>query len=150
MLTLTINGKKHALDVEPDMPLLWALRDELHLTGAKYGCGVGQCGSCTVLLDNQPVKACTVPVSAAAGKSLRTIEGLAAAKLHTLQQAWIDHQVPQCGYCQTGMLMAAVALLESKPHPTDSDIDAAMTNLCRCGTYARVRSAIHAAAGGTP
>jgi isoquinoline 1-oxidoreductase alpha subunit len=150
MLTLTINGKKHSLDVEPDMPLLWALRDELNLTGTKYGCGIGQCGSCTVLLDNQPVRACTVPVSAAAGKSLRTIEGLAAAKLHTLQQAWIDHQVPQCGYCQTGMLMAAVALLESKPHPTDADIDAAMTNLCRCGTYARVRSAIHAAAGGTP
>lgn len=147
-MKLTINGKPYTLDVEPEMPLLWALRDELNLTGTKYGCGIGQCGSCTVLLDGAPVRSCTVPVSAAAGKSITTIEGLSAKGLHQVQQAWIDHQVPQCGYCQAGMQLAAVALLESKPHPTDADIDEAMTNLCRCGTYARVRAAIHSVAGG--
>lgn len=147
-MKLTINGKPYTLDVEPEMPLLWALRDELNLTGTKYGCGIGQCGSCTVLLDGAPVRSCTVPVSAAAGKSITTIEGLSAKGLHRVQQAWIEHQVPQCGYCQAGMQLTAVALLEAKPHPTDADIDEAMTNLCRCGTYARVRAAIHTAAGG--
>jgi isoquinoline 1-oxidoreductase alpha subunit len=150
MLTFTLNGKKTRVDVEPEMPLLWALRDHLGMTGAKYGCGVGQCGSCTVLLDGAPVRACVVTVSAVAGKSVRTIEGLSEKGLHAVQKAWLEHQVPQCGYCQTGMMMAAVALLEAKPHPTDADIDGAMTNLCRCGTYARVRAAIHSAAGGAP
>lgn len=147
-MKLTINGKPYTLDVEPEMPLLWALRDELNLTGTKYGCGIGQCGSCTVLLDGAPVRSCTVPVSAAAGKSITTIEGLSQEGLHQVQEAWVAHQVPQCGYCQTGMIMSAVALLEAKPAPTDADIDEAMTNVCRCGTYARVRAAIHAAAGG--
>lgn len=147
-MKLTINGKPYTLDVEPEMPLLWALRDELNLTGTKYSCGIGQCGSCTVLLDGAPVRSCTVPVSAAAGKSITTIEGLSKNGLHKVQQAWVEHQVPQCGYCQAGMQLAAVALLEAKPHPTDADIDEAMTNLCRCGTYARVRAAIHSAAGG--
>lgn len=150
MLTFTLNGKKTRVDVEPEMPLLWALRDHLGMTGAKYGCGVGQCGSCTVLLDGAPVRACVVTVSAVAGKSVRTIEGLSEKGLHAVQKAWLEHQVPQCGYCQAGMMMAAVALLEVKPHPSDADIDGAMTNLCRCGTYARVRAAIHAAAGGAP
>jgi len=146
MLTLNVNGRARALDVEPEMPLLWVLRGELDLPGAKYGCGVGLCGACTVHVDGQPVRSCSVPVAEAVGKKIVTIEGLAANGLHRVQKAWIDHEVPQCGYCQTGQIMAAAALLAKNPHPTDADIDAAMTNLCRCGTYLRVRKAIHAAA----
>ena len=146
-MKLSVNGKSHSLDVEPEMPLLWALRDELDIKGPKFGCGVAQCGSCTVLLNGEPVRSCTYPVSGAAGQKVITIEGLAdKGRLHAVQQAWIDHQVPQCGYCQGGQMLAAVALLKKKPKPTDEDIDAAMTNICRCGTYARMRTAIHAAA----
>ena len=146
MIALQINGKPHNVDVEPEMPLLWALRDVLGLTGTKYGCGIGQCGACTVHIDGAPAFACSTPVSAAAGKKIVTIEGLSADGRHPLQKAWLALQVPQCGYCQPGMLMAAAALLRKTPHPTDADIDAAVTNICRCGTYPRVRQAIHAAA----
>lgn len=146
MLTLNINGKSHQVDVEPEMPLLWVLRDHIGLLGTKYGCGEGLCGSCTVHLDGAPVRSCTVSAADAVGKNVVTIEGLGQGGLHRLQQAWIDHEVPQCGYCQTGLIMSAAALLEKKPQPTDADIDQAMTNLCRCGTYARVREAIHAVA----
>lgn len=147
MIKLTVNGRPREADVEPEMPLLWVLRDVLDVKGPKYGCGIAQCGACTVLLDGAPVRACSMPVSAAAGKRVITIEGLAEGdKLHPVQLAWIEHQVPQCGYCQAGQILTAVALLREKPRPTDADIDAAMTNLCRCGTYARVRPAIHAAA----
>ena len=129
------------------MPLLWVLREELDIKGPKYGCGIAQCGACTVLVDGDPVRSCSVPIAKLAGRRVLTIEGLASgSRLHPVQQAWIDHQVPQCGYCQGGQILAAVALLAKHPHPTDRQIDAAMTNLCRCGTYARVRSAIHAAA----
>lgn len=149
MLTLDINGREHALDgVDADTPLLWVLRDELRLVGAKYGCGVAQCGSCTVLLDGEPVRACVLPASAAAGHAIRTVEGLAAADgtLHPLQEAWIREDVAQCGYCQSGQIMSAVALLEANPAPTDADIDRALDgNLCRCGTYLRIRRAIHGA-----
>jgi isoquinoline 1-oxidoreductase alpha subunit len=146
-MKLNVNGKSHTLDVEPEMPLLWALRDELDIKGPKFGCGIAQCGSCTVLLNGEPVRSCTYPVSGASGQKVITIEGLAdKGRLHAVQQAWIDHQVPQCGYCQGGQMLAAVALLKKKPKPTDEDIDAAMTNICRCGTYARIRTAIHAAA----
>lgn len=147
MLKLNVNGKLHELDVEPDMPLLWVLRDHLGLPGTKYGCGVAICGACTVLVDGAAVRSCVMTASAAVGRKVVTIEGLATNGLHPLQEAWIEHQVPQCGYCQTGMIMSAVALLKDKPRPTDADIDQAMTNLCRCGTYARVREAIHAVAG---
>jgi aerobic-type carbon monoxide dehydrogenase small subunit (CoxS/CutS family) len=146
MIALQINGKTHNVDVEPEMPLLWVLRDVLGLTGTKYGCGIAQCGACLVHLDGETAFACSTPVSAAAGKKIVTIEGLSAHGDHPLQKAWLDLQVPQCGYCQPGMLMAAAALLRKKPHPTDADIDAAVTNICRCGTYLRVRQAIHAAA----
>ena len=150
MLTLDINGREHALDgVDADTPLLWVLRDELRLVGAKYGCGIAQCGSCTVLLDGEPVRACVLPASAAAGHAVRTVEGLAGADgtLHPLQEAWIREDVAQCGYCQSGQIMAAAALLETNPAPTDADIDRALDgNLCRCGTYLRIRRAIHAAA----
>ena len=146
-MKLNVNGQTHQLDVEPEMPLLWALRDELDIKGPKYGCGVAQCGACTVLLNGEPVRSCAYPVSSAAGQQVVSIEGLATkGKLHAVQKAWIDHQVPQCGYCQGGQMLAAVALLKKKPKPTDEDIDAAMTNICRCGTYARMRTAIHAAA----
>jgi isoquinoline 1-oxidoreductase alpha subunit len=146
-MKLDVNGKVRELDVEPDMPLLWALRDELDEKGPKFGCGIAQCGACTVLLNGEPVRSCAYPVSAAAGQKVVTIEGLAnKGKLHPVQQAWIDHQVPQCGYCQGGQILAAVALLKKKPKPTDQDIDAVMTNICRCGTYARIRKAIHAVA----
>ena len=146
-MKLNVNGKNHSLDVEPEMPLLWALRDELDIKGPKFGCGIAQCGSCTVLLNGEPVRSCSYPVSGAAGQKVITIEGLAdKGRLHAVQQAWLDHQVPQCGYCQGGQMLAAVALLKKKPKPTDEDIDAAMTNICRCGTYARMRTAIHAAA----
>ena len=133
------------------MPLLWVLRDELDIKGPKYGCGIGQCGACTVLVDGDPVRSCALPISEAAGKRLVTIEGLAqGGRLHPVQQAWIDKQVPQCGYCQGGQILAAVALLRKTPDPSDKEIDEAMTNLCRCGTYARIRSAIHAAAKKKP
>ncbi len=146
MIKMNVNGRVHELDVEPEMPLLWVLRDHLNLHGTKYGCGISLCGACTVHLDGEPVRSCGLPVAAAAGKRIVTIEGISTHGMHRVQQAWIEHQVPQCGYCQTGMIMAAVSLLERKPRPTDTDIDGAMTNLCRCGTYARVREAIHAAA----
>jgi len=148
MTDLTINGKADEVDVEPDTPLLWVLRDTIGLTGTRYGCGIAQCGSCTVHIDGAPVRSCSMPIgSITAGAKITTIEGLAQdGKLHTVQQAWIDHDVPQCGYCQSGMIMAVVALLKEKPKPTDSDIDAEITNICRCGTYQRIRAAIHAAA----
>jgi isoquinoline 1-oxidoreductase alpha subunit len=147
MLNLNINGNELQIDVDPTTPLLWVLREQLGLTGAKYGCGIAQCGACTVHLDGTAVRSCVFPVSAVVGKPITTIEGLAEGdKLHKVQQAWIDHDVPQCGYCQTGMIMATVALLEDKPQPTDTDIDTAITNICRCGTFVEVRKAIHAAA----
>ena len=146
MLKLNVNGKTRSVDVEGEMPLLFVLRDHLGLLGAKYGCGIGACGACTVHLDGVPVRSCSLPVAQAVGKKVVTIEGLSAKGMHKLQQAWIDHEVPQCGYCQTGMLMSAAALLATKPKPSDADIDQAMTNLCRCGTYSRVREAIHAVA----
>jgi isoquinoline 1-oxidoreductase subunit alpha len=147
MIKLSVNGRPREVDVEPEMPLLWVLRDVLDVKGPKFGCGIAQCGACTVHVNGEPVRSCSFPVSGAAGKRVVTLEGLAqGAKLHPVQQAWIDHQVPQCGYCQGGQIMTAVALLRKKPNPTDADIDEAMTNICRCGTYARVRTAIHAAA----
>jgi isoquinoline 1-oxidoreductase alpha subunit len=146
-MKLSVNGRIHTVDVEPEMPLLWVLRDELKLAGTKYGCGIAQCGACTVHVNGEPTRACVTPVSAVAGKRVITIEGLARPGLHKVQKAWIEHEVPQCGYCQTGMIMSAVALLAKTPRPNDEQIDAAMTNMCRCGTYARVRKAIHAAAG---
>jgi isoquinoline 1-oxidoreductase alpha subunit len=146
-ITLTVNGKAHSLDLEPDMPLLWALRETLGLTGTKFGCGISACGACTVHLDGRAVRSCTLPISAADGKSVTTIEGLAQdGTLHKVQQAWLEAQVPQCGYCQSGLIMAVAALLEKTPNPTDADIDEGLTNICRCGTFARVRAAIHAAA----
>jgi isoquinoline 1-oxidoreductase alpha subunit len=147
-ITVTVNGKAHTLDTEPDMPLLWALRETVGLTGTKFGCGVAACGACTVHLDGRPVRSCVLPLSAADGKSVTTIEGLAQdGVLHKVQQAWIARQVPQCGYCQSGMIMAVAALLAQTPNPTDAEIDAGVTNICRCGTFARVRAAIHDAAG---
>jgi isoquinoline 1-oxidoreductase alpha subunit len=144
---LTINGKEHVLDVDVQMPLLWAIRDFAHLTGTKFGCGISQCGACTVLLDGKPIRSCTFPVLGATGKAIATIEGLSADRSHPVQQAWTEAQVPQCGYCQSGQIMSAVALLKTNPSPTDADIDSAMAgNLCRCGTYPRVRKAIHRAA----
>ena len=142
-MKISVNGKSHALDVEPEMPLLWALRDELDIKGPKFGCGVAQCGACTVLLNGEPVRSCSYPVSAAVGQKVITIEGLAdKGRLHAVQQAWVEHQVPQCGYCQGGQMLAAVALLKKKPKPTDEDIAAAMSNTCRCGTYARIRNGV--------
>lgn len=149
MLELNVNGRIHSVDVEPEMPLLWVLRDHLNLLGAKYGCGISICGSCTVHVDGEPVHSCALPVANAIGKKVVTIEGLSEHGLHRIQQAWIEHEVPQCGYCQTGMIMTAAALLGKKSQPTDADIDASMTNLCRCGTYARVRQAIHSVANGS-
>ncbi len=146
-MDLTVNGRATPVDVAPDTPLLWVLRDTLNLTGTKFGCGVAACGACTVRVDGQAVRSCVLPVSGAVGKQVQTIEGLAhGERLHVLQEAWIAEQVPQCGYCQSGMLMAAAALLDRNPKPSDADIDAAITNLCRCGTYQRVRRAIHRAA----
>ena len=145
MPTLVVNGKSHNLDIEPEMPLLWALRNEIGLTGTKYGCGIAQCGACTVMMDGKAVRSCVTPVSTAEGKQITTIEGLAEnGKPHPVQAAWIAEDVPQCGYCQSGQIMAAVALLKQKPNPTDADINT-ITNICRCGTYVRVRRAIHAA-----
>ena len=147
MIRLTINGKTHNVDVDPNTPLLWAIREQVGLTGTKYGCGIAQCGACTVHIDGSPIRSCAIPACAAAGRKITTIEGLASGgKLHKVQKAWIDHEVPQCGYCQAGMIMAAAALLQAKPRPSDADIDAAMTNICRCGTFQEVRKAIHAAA----
>ena len=147
MVSLTVNGKPEQLDVEPDMPLLWAIREKLALTGTKYACGIAQCGACTVHLDGQPVRSCVTPASAAAGRRLTTIEGLSATGDHPVQKAWMEVDVPQCGFCQSGQIMSAVALLAAKPSPTDADIDAGMAgNICRCGTYQRIRAAIHKAA----
>ncbi len=147
MVELKVNGRAYQVDVEPETPLLWALRENVGLTGTKYGCGVAQCGACTVHVDGQPVRSCSLQVGDAVGKQITTIEGLATgATMHKVQKAWIEHDVPQCGFCQSGMIMAAVALLNEKPKPTDADIDAAMTNICRCGTFQQVRAAIHDAA----
>ncbi|MBV8210933.1 MAG: (2Fe-2S)-binding protein [Burkholderiaceae bacterium] len=146
MARLTINGKTSDIDVDPGTPLLWAIREQVGLTGTKYGCGIAQCGACTVHIDGKAVRSCVMPVEAAQDKPITTIEGLAVnGKLTRVQQAWLEHDVPQCGYCQSGMLMAAAALLNEKPKPTDADIDAAITNICRCGTFQQVREAIHAA-----
>ena len=147
-MNLTVNGNNLTLEVDPQMPLLWVLRDSLNLTGTKFGCGVAACGACTVHKDGQAIRSCVTPVASVVGAKIKTIESLGTPeKPHPLQLAWIAEQVPQCGYCQSGMLMAAAALLERKPKPTDADIEEAMTNLCRCGTYQRVRAAIHRAAG---
>ena len=146
MISIRVNGKQHEVDAEADTPLLWVLRDELNLTGTKFGCGIGLCGACTVLLDGAPMRTCVLTAAAAAGKSITTIEGLSKDRSHPVQQAWIAESVPQCGYCQSGMILTAVALLEKTPHPSDADIAAAMTNICRCGTYNRIRKAIHRAA----
>ncbi len=146
MVTLTVNGAPHTLDADPEMPLLWALRDILNLTGTKYGCGVAQCGACTIHLDGQPVRACVTPLAAAVGAKVTTIEGLGGD--HPVQKAWVEAQVPQCGYCQSGQIMSAAALLAQNPKPADAEIDAAMEgNLCRCGTYPRIKGAIKRAAG---
>jgi len=144
---LNVNGTSHDIDVADDTPLLWAIREWIGLTGTKYGCGVAQCGACTVHIDGEPVRSCLYPASAAVGKKVVTIEGLAPkGKMHPVQKAWIEGDVPQCGYCQSGMIMAVAALLKTKPKPTDADIDAAVTNICRCGTYQQIRAAVHAAA----
>ena len=143
-MRLTINGKTHDVDVDPNTPLLWVIREQVGLTGTKYGCGIAQCGACTVHVNGQAMRSCVMPVSAAVGQKITTIEGLAKGNALTkVQQAWIKHEVPQCGYCQCGMIMAATALLAQKKKPTDADIDAAITNICRCGTFVRVRRAIH-------
>jgi isoquinoline 1-oxidoreductase alpha subunit len=147
MVRLTINGKSHNVDVEPETPLLWVIREQVGLTGTKYGCGVAQCGACTVHVDGQQMRSCAMPVSAAVGKKITTVEGLAQnGKLTKVQQAWLANDVPQCGYCQSGMIMAVSALLAKTPNPTDAQIDAAITNICRCGTFQQVREAIHMAA----
>jgi isoquinoline 1-oxidoreductase alpha subunit len=146
MVALNVNGQTHQVDVEPDTPLLWVLRDTIGLTGTKYGCGIAQCGACTVHMDGTAVRSCSVPVSLAEGKSITTIEGLAQnGTLHKVQKAWIEHDVPQCGYCQSGMIMAVAALFKNKPKPTDADINREITNICRCGTYQQVREAIYSA-----
>jgi aerobic-type carbon monoxide dehydrogenase small subunit (CoxS/CutS family) len=145
MTELKINGKNRLVDVEEDTPLLWAIRDTVGLTGTKYGCGIQQCGACTVLIGKRPVRSCGITVGEVAGKEITTIEGLSEDSKHPVQMAWVEEQVPQCGYCQSGQIMAAVSLLERKPNPTDQEIDRGMLNLCRCGTYPRVRKAIHRA-----
>jgi aerobic-type carbon monoxide dehydrogenase small subunit (CoxS/CutS family) len=145
--TLTVNDRRHTVDVAADTPLLWVLRDTLGLTGTKFGCGIAQCGACTVHMDGTPTRSCVTPTSMAAGRRVTTIEGLSPDSSHSLQRAWIELDVPQCGYCQSGQIMAAAALLAGTPRPTDADIDTAMTNICRCGTYQRIRAAIHRAAG---
>jgi isoquinoline 1-oxidoreductase alpha subunit len=146
MITLTVNGQKHTLDLEPETPLLWVLRDELGLTGTKFGCGIAQCGACTVHLNGAATRSCVMQVGSLDGASVLTIEGLSHDSSHPVQRAWIEHDVPQCGYCQSGQIMAAVALLQQTPKPSDGDIDDAITNICRCGTYPRIRTAIHRAA----
>ncbi len=148
MISLTVNGKAQSVDVSPDTPLLWVIRDTLNLTGTKFGCGMAQCGACTVHLEGEAIRSCITPISAVAGKKVTTIEGLSADGSHPVQQAWVADSVPQCGYCQSGQIMSAAALLSKTPKPTDADIDRAMAgNICRCGTYQRIRSAIHRAAG---
>lgn len=147
MYDLKINGKTHQVDVDPDTPILWVLRDHVKLLGTKYGCGIGQCGSCTIHLDGQAMRSCSLPVSAVAGKAITTIEGLSKNGDHPVQKAWIEHDVPQCGYCQAGQIMNAASLLKNNPNPSDADIDAAMNgNICRCGTYVRIKAAIKTAA----
>ena len=146
MITLTVNGTRHQLDIEPETPLLWVVRDELGLTGTKFGCGIGQCGCCTVHVEGEAVRSCSLPVGAVAGKSIMTIEGLSPDSRHPVQEAWLAEDAPQCGYCQSGQIMAAVAFLKRNPRPSDADIDAGITNICRCGTYPRIRAAIHRAA----
>ena len=147
MARLTVNGQAYQVDVDPNTPLLWVLREQVGLTGTKYGCGIAQCGACTVHMDGVAMRSCSVPVSAAEGKQITTIEGLAQnGTLNKVQKAWLEHDVPQCGYCQSGMIMAVAALLKEKPKPSDADIDANISNICRCGTYQQVRAAIHAAA----
>ena len=146
MVALIVNGTQHQLDVEEDMPLLWALRDELGLTGTKFGCGIAQCGACTVHVDGNPVRSCVVNVGAVQGRAITTIEGLSPDASHAVQQAWIAEDVPQCGYCQSGQIMAVAAFLRQNPNPNDADIDRSITNICRCGTYVRIRRAIHRAA----
>jgi isoquinoline 1-oxidoreductase subunit alpha len=146
MITLTVNGTQHNVDLEPDTPLLWALRDAIGLTGTKFGCGIAQCGACTVHVDGRARRSCSVPIGALSGASIVTIEGLSADSKHPVQQAWLAEDVPQCGYCQSGQIMAAAAFLKQNPTPTDADIDANITNICRCGTYERLRRAIHRAA----
>ena len=145
MIAFDLNGKSVRADIDPDTPLLWAIREEFGLTGTKYGCGIAACGACTVHLDGDAVRSCSIPVSAAQGRKVVTIEGLSKDRSHPVQRAWIAHQVPQCGYCQSGMIMAAAALLAQIPRPSDGDIDSAITNICRCGTYKRIREAIHTA-----
>jgi aerobic-type carbon monoxide dehydrogenase small subunit (CoxS/CutS family) len=146
VVSFTVNGQRRTLDVEPDAPLLWVLRDELGLTGTKFGCGIAQCGACTVQVDGVAQRTCVLPVSAVEGKSITTIEGLSSDGRHPVQQAWLAEDVPQCGYCQSGQIMAAAAFLAKHPQPTDAEIDQQITNLCRCGTYPRIRKAIHRAA----
>ena len=146
MIAITVNGTQHQLDIEPDTPLLWALRDVVGLTGTKYGCGIAQCGACTVHINGQPMRSCSVPIANVDGATITTIEGLSPDGKHPVQQAWIAEDVPQCGYCQSGQIMAVVAFLTDHPSPTDADIDANVTNICRCGTYERMRRAIHRAA----
>ncbi len=147
MISLTVNGQVHEIDVEPDKPLLWVLREDLNIVGPKFGCGVAACGACTVHVDRVAVRSCSFPVSEAAGKMIVTVEGLAqGGQLHAVQRAWIENQVPQCGYCQPGFIMAAAALLQENPRPTDSDIDGVLSNICRCGTYSAIRRAVHRAA----
>ena len=146
MINITVNGKRRSLDIEPDAPLLWVIREELGLTGTKFGCGIAQCGACTVHIDGTAQRSCSIPVSAVDGRSITTIEGLSPTSRHPVQLAWAAEDVPQCGYCQSGQIMAAAAFLKSHPTPTDADIDAGITNLCRCGTYPRIRKAIHRAA----
>jgi isoquinoline 1-oxidoreductase alpha subunit len=147
MARLTVNGQPHDVDVDPNTPLLWVIREQVGLTGTKYGCGIAQCGACTVHVNGEAVRSCTLPVNGAEGKQVTTIEGLAqGGTLHKVQKAWVDHDVPQCGYCQAGMIMAVAALLKEKPKPTDADINKTITNICRCGTFQQVREAIHAAA----
>lgn len=143
MTTLNVNGKQVSVEVEPDMPLLWVLRDELGLTGSKYGCGIAMCGACTVHVDGQPMRSCVIPAASLEGRKITTIEGLSPNGSHPVQKAWVKLQVPQCGYCQSGMIMAAAALLKEVKNPSDAQINDAMSNICRCGTYARVRGAIH-------
>lgn len=143
MIEFTLNGTPTSIDVDPTTPLLWAIREQTGLTGTKFGCGIGACGACTVHVDGTPVRSCSTPIQTVEGRSVTTIEGLAPRGLHPVQQAWIDHQVPQCGYCQSGMIMAIAALLQENPTPTDEEIDTTITNICRCGTYQRIREAIH-------
>ena len=146
MVAITVNGKAYRLDVEPEMPLLWVLRDEIGLTGTKFGCGIAQCGACTVHVNGEAMRSCSVPVGTVDGASITTVEGLSPDSTHAVQQAWLAEDVPQCGYCQSGQIMAVAAFLKTNPNPSDADIDAGITNICRCGTYERIRRAIHRAA----